>query len=283
MQPTASIFQKKLIREVISLALREDIGQGDVTSHWILRKDLIIKGRIVAHEEGVIAGLQIASQVFLTVDKHTRFINKVKDGSTVLKGTVVAIVGGPAVSILSAERTALNFLQRMSGIATMTRQLVQKIRKTKARILDTRKTAPGLRSIDKLAVYMGGGQNHRFGLYDMVLIKDNHIKSAGSISRAIQLIQKRNHQRIKVEVEVENLTQLKEVLSEKIDIIMLDNMSFIEIKKAVAIVNGKFKLEVSGGINNSNILQIAQTGVDYISIGGLTHSVKALDLSLDIL
>jgi len=272
----------KNIQRTIDFALFEDIKNGDTTSQWIMPKNLLINGDIIVKENGVIAGIEIAKQVFKTVDKNINFKSLVKDGSYVKKGQIVAHVRGKAISILSAERTALNFIQRMSGIATMTSLICKKIQGTKTKILDTRKTVPGLRLFDKWAVSLGGGQNHRFGLYDMILIKNNHIRAAKSITAAVEKIKIHNVKNLLIEVEVENLKQLKEALSANVDIIMLDNMSLKEIKQAVKIVKGKVKLEVSGGINKENVLKIAKTGVDYISIGALTHSVKALDISLKI-
>lgn len=272
----------KIIQQTIDFALEEDIGSGDITSQLIIPKELQIKGDVLVKENGVLAGLKVAKQVFETVDKNIKFIPVIKDGSKINKGDIAANVSGNAISILSAERTALNFMQRMSGIATMTNSICEKIKGTKIKILDTRKTAPGLRLFDKWAVSLGGGKNHRFGLYDMVLIKSNHIRVSKSIADAVEKIKSNNLKNLLIEIEVSNLKQLEEALSTGVDIIMLDNMKLEEIKQAVKIVKGRVKLEISGGVNENNIADLAKTGVDYISIGALTHSVKALDISLKI-
>jgi len=280
--PYFKIYENK-INQVIKLALKEDIGQGDITSQSIFSDSKKTKGKLVVKEDGIIAGIQVAKMVFEKVDRQIVFLQKVNDGSCVKKGQIIVEIFGPIKSLLCAERTALNFLQRMSGIATLTNQFVNKVKNTKVKILDTRKTAPGLRIFDKWAVFLGGGQNHRFGLYDMVLIKDNHIKTAGNVKKAIQLVKKHlRDKKIKIEVEVNNLNQLKETLTEKVDIVMLDNMSLAQIKQAVNLVKGKVLLEVSGGVNLDNVSDIAATGVDYISVGSLTHSPKTLDISLEI-
>jgi len=272
---------KNKIKQTVRLALEEDVGSGDITSQSIFFENKEIKGKLVAKENGVIAGLKVAQLVFETVDKKTVFTATINDGDLVKNGQIFAEVFGPVKSLLAAERTALNFLQRMSGIATFTHQFVEKVKNKKTKILDTRKTAPGLRIFDKWAVFLGGGQNHRFGLYDMVLIKDNHIQAADSAKKAIQLVKNNLKNKVKIEVEVNNINQLKETIKENVDIIMLDNMNLKEIKKAVDLVKGKIKLEVSGGVNLNNVKKIAQTGVDYISVGSLTHSPKALDISLE--
>ncbi|MFH0979407.1 MAG: carboxylating nicotinate-nucleotide diphosphorylase [Candidatus Roizmanbacteria bacterium] len=271
------------IKQIINLALKEDIGRGDITSQSIFLENKVVQGRFIAKEKGVVAGLKIAQMVFETIDKKTVFKLNVNDGNLVKKGQIIAKVKGPIKSLLAAERTSLNFLQRMSGIASLTHQFVELTKNTKTKILDTRKTAPGLRIFDKWAVFLGRGQNHRFGLYDMVLIKDNHIKVAGDVKKAIQLVKKNlQNRKIKIEVEVNTLNQLKEAVKQNVNIIMLDNMNLEEIKKAVSLVSGKVKLEVSGGVQLNNVLNIAKTGVDYISVGSLTHSAKALDISLEI-
>lgn len=275
-------INSKIIQRTIDSALQEDVGSGDITSQLIIPKDLFINADIIVREDGVLAGLKVAEKVFKTVDKNIKFTPLAKDGLKVKKGQTVAHVSGKAINILSAERIALNFMQRMSGIATMTYSICKKIRDTKTKILDTRKTAPGLRLFDKWAVSLGGGQNHRFGLYDMVLIKSNHIRSSKNIADIVEKVKSNNLKKLLIEIEVSNLKQLKEALSAGVDIIMLDNMNLKEIKRAVKIVKGKVKLEVSGGIDEDNVTEMAKTGVDYISIGALTHSVKALDISLKI-
>jgi nicotinate-nucleotide pyrophosphorylase (carboxylating) len=267
---------------IVQHALSEDIGAGDVTSNWILPASLCVEGKLVAQATGIVAGLDVARRVFLSVDPPARFERKVEDGSMVARGTVLATLEGPARSILSAERVALNTLQRMSGIATLTQRYVEAVRGTHAVILDTRKTAPGLRILDKLAVRLGGGQNHRFGLYDMVLIKDNHIAAAGGITAAVQRVRAANQAGLRVEVEVTNLAELREALELGMELILLDNMDTVQMRQAVARTAGRAKLEASGGITLATVAAVANTGVDYISVGALTHSVQALDISLDV-
>ena len=267
---------------IIQLALEEDIGSGDVTTMSVLPATVRLSGRILCKEEGVVAGLDVARSVFRAVDEETLFAVWVDDGDLVGNGTTLATVTGPGAAILSAERVALNFLQRMSGIATMTRRFVKAVEGTKAVILDTRKTAPGLRALDKLAVKLGGGQNHRFGLYDMVLIKDNHIAAAGSIAEAIRRVRAVAEKRLPIEVEVASLVQFREALAAEPDRIMLDNMSLGDMAEAVALAGDAVELEASGNVTLSNVAQIAATGVDFISVGALTHSVRALDISLEI-
>jgi len=224
--------------------------------------------------------------VFKTINPNLSFVPNVMDGDFVKNGDIIAFVSGDAKSILTSERVALNFLQRMSGIATLTRKFVEAVKGTKAKITDTRKTAPGLRLIDKLAVEIGGGVNHRFGLYDMILIKDNHIAIAGGVERAIERCLKYVKEKnidVKIEVEAQNLEDVKKILKyEEIDRILLDNFSIDDLRRAVDLINGKLEIEASGGITLENVRQIAEAGVDYISIGMLTHSPKALDISLEI-
>ncbi len=271
------------IVSIIERALEEDIGSGDVTSQWTMPSEAFLSGRILTKEDGVVAGLEVARLVFQMVDERIDFAAMVTDGDPVSLGEVLATVQGPGPGILSAERTALNFLQRMSGIATLTRRYVQAACGTGAIILDTRKTAPGLRLLDKWAVRLGGGQNHRMGLYDMVLIKDNHIKAAGGIRPAVELIQAQNERGLAIEVEVENLVELEEALALSVDRIMLDNMDLDEMRRAVEMAAGRVELEASGNVTLENVAQVAATGVNYISVGALTHSVKALDISLEII
>jgi len=261
-------------------ALEEDIGSGDITSELTIPENLNLKGVFLAKERGVIAGLEVAKEVFRQYDRRVAFTQSVGDGDEVEKGTVIASVTGSGRSILSCERVALNFLQRMSGIATQTRAFVDRVKGTKAIILDTRKTAPGLRIFDKWAVRLGGGHNHRFGLFDMILIKDNHIAACGSITRAVASVRKKTKKPI--EVEVTSLPQLTEALSLRPERIMLDNMSVAHMRKAVRLAAGSVSLEASGNVHVRNVRRIANTGVDYISVGSLTHSVKALNISLEI-
>jgi quinolinate synthase len=270
------------IQSIVRRALEEDIGSGDVTSSWTLPDDLELRGKIIAKATGVVAGLEVARMVFAALDQKVQFHRLVEDGSAVAPGDVLAAVQGPIKSILSGERVALNFLQRMSGTATLTRRYVDAVLGTETAILDTRKTTPGLRILEKMAVRLGGGQNHRFGLYDMVLIKDNHIAAAGSISMAVQAVKAHNKIGLKVEVEVKNLAELRDALELDVDRIMLDNMDLEMMRQAVALTAGRVELEASGGITLQNVAAVAQTGVDYVSVGALTHSAPALDISLDI-
>ena len=268
-------------RAIIRNALAEDIGGGDVTSSPIIPASARLTGEFLAKATGVIAGLGVVEDVFAQMDPGIRFMPLVSEGSRVVPGQVVARVWGEGPSLLIAERVALNFLQRMSGIATMTRQYVDAVAGTPAKILDTRKTVPGLRELDKLAVSLGGGTNHRFGLFDMVLIKDNHIEAAGSISSAVHRV-RQGSEKLLIEVEVETLQQLEEALNLDVDRIMLDNMSPETMREAVRRTAGRVELEASGGITLDSIAAVAATGVDLISVGALTHSVRALDVSLEI-
>ena len=267
------------IRRIIKNALDEDTGSGDVTTNWIIPDDKHLKGTLLAKAEGVIAGLEVFVSTLKMINEYVQVELKVKDGDKVEKGTIIANVSGPGYALLSGERVALNLLQRMSGIATQTRKLVSAVKGTKSKILDTRKTVPGLRILDKLAVRIGGGQNHRFGLFDMVLIKDNHISAAGSITNAVNKVRTKNKDNLKIEVEVKNQSELKEAIQLGVDRILLDNMTVDEMREAVIITNGRIPLEASGNITFDNVRVIAETGVDFISSGMLTHSVKALDIS----
>jgi nicotinate-nucleotide pyrophosphorylase (carboxylating) len=273
--------ERSQIGEIIQAALEEDIGSGDVTSQATLGPDLGYGGRFVVKASGVVAGLEVVNSVLVAVDERIVLTPLANDGDRVEQGQVIATVTGPARSILTAERTALNFLQRMSGIATLTARFVEAVTGTKTVILDTRKTAPGLRLIDKWAVRLGGGQNHRYGLYDMVLIKDNHIAAAGGITRAVKLVREQASITLPVEVEVKNIDELKEALALDVDRIMLDNMSLADMRAAVTLTNGRVSLEASGNVTLETVGAIAETGVDFISSGALTHSVQALDVSLE--
>ena len=270
-----------LLDDLIKRCLVEDIGTGDVTTNAIVSKDDKSSAVIESKEEGIVAGLFVAKRVFEILSPHIEFKALVEEGSKVKPKANIAEVRGDTRAILMGERLALNFLQRLSGIATKTFNLVQLIAMYPARIIDTRKTTPGLRMLEKYAVRVGGGHNHRFGLYDAVLIKDNHIKAAGSILEAVNRVRRYNHL-MKIEVEVKDLEQLEEALSANVDIIMLDNMDIDLMKEAVSIVSGKALIEASGGISEENVLAVAKTGVDLISVGGLTHSARALDMSLNI-
>lgn len=268
------------ISHCITRALEEDIGSGDVTTNSIVPAGASLRGRIVAKQDGVVAGLDVASEVFRALSNEIMFDAKVKDGSHVNKGDVLAEVNGEARALLTGERTALNFLGRMSGIATLTRQFVDAVAGTNATILDTRKTAPGLRALDKLAVRLGGGANHRTGLFDMVLIKDNHIDFAGSITTAVERV-RATGTRLPIEVETRTLENVREALQLGVERILLDNMKPETMREAVEMTKGQAKLEASGNVTLENVLEVARTGVDYISVGALTHSPRVFDVSLE--
>lgn len=272
----------KLVAKLVEQCLYEDIGSGDITTNSIVPVGGNARGIIHAKQAGVIAGLAVAESVFRFLSADIFFSSKVKDGDKVVAGTILAEVEGDARAILTGERVALNFLQRMSGIATYTSLLVEKVKDYTVRVVDTRKTTPGLRMVEKYAVLAGGGYNHRSGLYDAVLIKDNHIKVAGGVTQAIVATRKSVSHMVKIEVEVEDLAGVAEALQEKADVIMLDNMDIHTMEQAVAMIGGVALVEASGGINGENIVLIAKTGVDVISVGALTHSAQALDISLDI-
>jgi len=270
------------ILEAIQRALREDIGAGDVTSNSIIPADAVMTGQIIAKQSGVIAGLDVAQAVFAALDPRVEFTALVEEGARVENRQVVSRLAGPAVSLLTGERTALNFLGRVSGIATLTRQFVDAVAGTRAVILDTRKTVPGLRMLDKLAVARGGGQNHRIGLYDMILIKDNHIDFAGSITAAVERA-RAAHTGLEIEVEARTLAHVQEALELGVERILLDNMSLETMRQAVVLNVGRAKLEASGNVTLETVRAIAETGVDYISSGALTHSAKVFDVSLDFI
>jgi len=268
------------VDQSIRRALDEDIGPGDATTDSIIPADASLRGQIVAKQSGVVAGLEVARRVFLQLSEQVNFEVKVEEGAQVEKRTVLVDLYGPARALLTGERTALNFLGRMSGIATLTREYMDAVKGTKAIILDTRKTAPGLRETDKLAVRLGGGENHRIGLFDMVLIKDNHIDFAGSITAAVRRVRERVSD-LEIEVETRTLDDVREALELGVERILLDNMSAEMMRQAVAINDGRAKLEASGNVTIENLRQVAETGVDYISVGALTHSVKVFDVSLE--
>lgn len=268
------------VKAILLNALEEDIGDGDVTTLCTIPPEAILKGTFIAKSSGIVAGLEVARSTFSLTGEQVEFVSDIMEGDKVEAGQVFASVTGPGRAILSGERVALNFLQRMSGIATLTRQFADAVKGTSAVILDTRKTAPGLRVFDKWAVRSGGGQNHRIGLYDMVLIKDNHIAARGSISEAVACVRKKDKQKRAIEVEVKNLTELGETLELAPDRILLDNMTPDEMRESVRITDGRVPLEASGNVSLENVAAIAATGVDYISIGMLTHSVTAMDISL---
>jgi quinolinate synthase len=268
---------------LIELAVAEDVGPGDATSESTIAEDAVLTGRIVAKAHGVVAGLPVARAVFHRLNPAIRFQAHVADGQEVVPGELLAEAKGPGRSLLAAERTVLNFLQRMSGIATLTRQFVDAVACTQATVLDTRKTLPGFRALDKYAVRMGGGQNHRAALYDMILIKDNHVDGAGGILPAVQRA-RGSYPALPIEVEVRDFDELAQALSvdPPLDRIMLDNMDLETMRRAVALTSGRVPLEASGGLGLEGAAEVAATGVDYISVGSLTHSVRALDISMKI-
>ena len=272
-------MEPRAIDEIVRRALDEDLP--DITSESIFDPADRGSARFVAKERGIIAGLAFAQATLRALEPDAAFERDVDDGDAVEPGAVIAQASASVIALLSAERTALNLLQRASGIATLTRAYVDAVRGTKATIVDTRKTAPGLRALDKYAVRCGGGENHRIGLYDMFLVKNNHIDRAGSIAAALERIRRRGMPQ-KIMVEVRDMRELEEALALQPDFILLDNMSTAAMRDAVARVNGKVPLEASGGITLENVRAIAETGVDRISIGALTHSVRALDISMRV-
>ena len=284
--PESSKIAKSQLEQVVKSALAEDCVAADLTTEALIPVNLKGKASILVKRDGVLAGLNVAKEVFRQVDASLRFKALVKDGASVRKGLVVATIDGKVASILRAERTALNFLQHLSGVATETARYVEAVSGTKAVITDTRKTVPGLRTLEKYAVRMGGGQNHRMNLADGVLIKDNHqvaLRSRGvGLGEAVKMAREYAPRAMRVEVEVESVKQAQAALSAGADIIMLDNMKLEDMQKAVKLVKGKAMLEASGGITLDNVRSVAEAGVDYISIGALTHSAKALDISLEV-
>ena len=271
-----------LVVRAVKAALEEDLGAaGDITTEATIAASAKGEARIVAREAGVIAGLDLAREAFATLDARAKFEPLVADGDPVEAGATLARIAASTRAILSAERVALNFLGHLSGIATLTARYVAAVEGTDARIACTRKTTPGLRALEKYAVRVGGGVNHRFGLYDAVLVKDNHIAAAGGIAKALAALRARAGHMVKIEVEVETLAQLKEALRYKIDAVLLDNMDASTLKAAVGIVSGRVLTEASGGVSLETVRGIAETGVDLISVGALTHSAKRLDLSLE--
>jgi nicotinate-nucleotide pyrophosphorylase (carboxylating) len=262
----------------LKTALEEDIGTGDVTSERIVPADATLRGQIVAKQHGVIAGLDLAAQVFELTDATVQFSPRIREGEQVEARTILAETFGSARALLTGERTALNFLNRMSGIATLTRQFVDAVSHTRVIILDTRKTAPGLRALDKLAVRRGGGENHRMGLYDMILIKDNHIDFAGSIAEAVRRA-RAGRTILEIEVEARTIADVDAALGLGIKRILLDNMTAEMLREAVLLTAGRARLEASGSVSLANVKAIAETGVDYISVGALTHSPPSFDAS----
>jgi nicotinate-nucleotide pyrophosphorylase (carboxylating) len=273
------------LTDPVEIALREDIGAGDTTSEFFVPDGLRALGRIVARERAILAGVETAAEVFRRVNPKLNVEILQSDGAALMGGETVLEVRGTARSILTAERVALNFLQRLSGVATLTRQFVEAIGKSRAKILDTRKTTPGLRALEKAAVVAGGGSNHRSNLSEMVLVKDNHLSAGSGFSGFVGAIQRLRQERpgIRIEVEAERLEQVRSFLEiEGIDVILLDNMEPSEMREAVAAGKGKVKFEASGGITLKTVRRIAASGVDYISVGALTHSARAIDMSLEL-
>jgi len=270
------------VQHLIEIALKEDIGPGDITTDNLVGPDLEGKGVITAKEPLVVAGLDVARQVFEYLDNEVIFRAGYKDGDVIKDGGTVAEVEGKLQFLLTGERTALNFLQRLSGIATCVRSYVDELANQSVRLVDTRKTAPGWRVLEKYAVRMGGAHNHRMGLYDGVLIKDNHIAACGGIIKAVDRIRANVSHLVKIEVEVSDLSQVKDAMDAGADVIMLDNMNIQKIKEAVAFINGKAVVEVSGGITKKGLKPLADTGVDIISVGALTHSARCVDISMRI-
>lgn len=271
-----------LIEPMVRNALLEDLGRaGDITTHSIIPHNQKWKGVLATRQAGVLAGIDVARMTFQLVDPAVKFQAKKADGDSIKPGTVLAVMSGPAASILTAERVALNFISHLSGVATATRALVDAVKPHKARICCTRKTTPGLRALEKYAVRAGGGSNHRFGLDDAVLIKDNHIAVAGSITKAVERARENIGHLVKIEVEVETLEQLHEALRLPVDAVLLDNMDIATLKKAVVMVKGRVTTEASGHINAKTVGDVAATGVDVISSGWITHSAPTLDIGLD--
>ncbi len=272
-----------MVKEIIKRALVEDLGNGDITTRNLIAETQEGQGLFLAKASGIVAGLEVSAAVFSCLEPAARFTAFNHDGDEIKPGDRIARVEGKMSTLLSGERVALNFLQRLSGIASKTRNMVGSIKYQHAVLVDTRKTTPGLRLLEKYAVRVGGAKNHRFGLYDGVMIKDNHIQAVGGIQKAVSTLRQKVPHTLKIEVEVENLQQLQEALEARADIILLDNMDSESMRKAVEIVNGQALLEASGGVNEENIVEIAKTGVDFISCGALTHSAPSLDISFKIL
>ncbi|HEU4679809.1 MAG TPA: carboxylating nicotinate-nucleotide diphosphorylase [Terrimicrobiaceae bacterium] len=271
--------------DIVALALSEDIGPGDVTTRYFTDPTRQAEARVVAREPCIVAGLDIAEEVFHRVDPSLAVVKVVEDGAHLAAGGIAMQVSGRAASLLTAERTALNFLQRLSGVATLTGEFVVAVRGTSARILDTRKTTPGMRVLEKAAVRAGGGQNHRFGLHDMVMVKDNHLAAGAGLVELQAAISRLKAERpeVRVELEADTLDQVKKFLTlDGVDVILLDNMTPAELREAVALRKPGVAFEASGGVNLKTVRQIAETGVDFVSVGEMTHSARAVDLSLEI-
>ena len=268
------------VDNLILLALKEDISSEDITTNSILKENILGKGSLIAKEDGILAGIKIFQRVFQLLDKNLEFKTNFKDGDKLKKGQIIGEIKGDLRIILSGERVALNYLQHMSGIATYTNDMVKLLEGTNTKLVDTRKTTPNMRIFEKYAVRIGGGYNHRYNLSDGVLIKDNHIAVAGSIKKAVEMAREYVSFVKKIEVEVENLKMVEEAIEAKADIIMLDNMDELTMKKAIKIIDGRVKTECSGNITKTNILKISKCGIDFISSGAITHSASILDISL---
>lgn len=277
------MIDNPLIDAVIDIAFKEDIGDGDHTTLSCIPHDLEGRARLLVKQDGILCGVKLAKKIFAKFDPTLKMTQYLHDGDAIKKGDVAFIVEGKTISILQTERLVLNFMQRLSGIATQTHEYVKLLEGTGTKILDTRKTTPGLRLLEKYAVKVGGGENHRIGLYDMILIKDNHIDYAGGVTAAITKTKeylKAKGKNLKIEVEARTLDEIKEILTFDVDRILIDNFTPEETKTAVALINGKCKTESSGGITKESIRAYAEAGVDYISVGALTHHISSLDLSL---
>jgi len=271
------------LEAIIEAALREDMPEGDITSESIIPAAAVSEAVFLAKEDGILAGLQVARRVFERIDPAVEFSERLEDGAAFKKSDILARLKGPTVALLKGERTALNFLQRLSGVATATRRFVDAVAGTKAKILDTRKTTPGLRLLEKYAVKMGGGTNHRLSLSDMVLIKDNHLRHVGSVAEAVRRARAAVKPGLRIEVEASDLAQVRDALAAGADMIMLDNMLIETMREAVTIVAGRVPLEASGTVSLERVRAVAETGVDFISVGALTHSARAVDISLEFL
>ncbi len=283
------VLDREKVDSLIEIAVREDVRDGDVTTELLFENDVSCRAVVRSKQRGILAGLDVARRVFEKLDKNLVWENGTEDGDTLEDGSEIVFITGSQRHILTGERLALNILQRLSGIATFTAKFVSAVRGTGVEIVDTRKTAPGLRELEKYAVRLGGGGNHRFGLYDGILIKDNHIKLAGGVAKAVYKAKlgaresSENYERFKIEVEAKELCQVSEAVDAGADVVMLDNMSVERMKEAVRLVNGKIRVEASGGVTLENVREVASTGVDIVSVGALTHSAPALDISLDMI
>jgi len=271
------------IARLVAIALEEDIGEGDVTTDAIVDRSRVNEAFVIAGQDLILSGLDVAQKVFERLNRKIHFIHIKEEGDRVREGELIARMKGAAADILAGERTALNFLQHLSGIATLTSKYVERIKNTKTKILDTRKTTPGMRLLEKRAVRAGGGENHRIGLFDMILIKENHVTAAGSISKAVELARAKHGDRYKIEVEAEDMIGVLEALKANADIIMLDNMSIGDMEDAINRIKGKAKVEISGNVSLDNLERIAALEPDFISVGKITHSAPAVDISLEFI